>query len=49
MRERSSVILIKQKKVALIKREWNEEVYYVVPGGGIEQGESPEQTAIRSV
>lgn len=33
--------------VALIKRVREGQEYYVFPGGGIENGESPEQAAIR--
>lgn len=47
MRERSSVVLIQNNKVGLIKRDWNESVYYVFPGGGIEPGETPESAAER--
>ena len=36
-------------KVAVIKRNRDGKEYYVFPGGGIEDGESPEQAAIREV
>ncbi|WP_438824878.1 NUDIX hydrolase [Bacillus sp. JJ722] len=47
MRDRGSVVLIQNKKVGLIKRIREDSVYYVFPGGGIEEGETPEETAIR--
>lgn len=47
MRNRSSAILIVHNKVALIKRVREKCVYYVFPGGGIEEGETPEEAAIR--
>src|SRR4051812_9416940 len=47
MRNRSASVIIENNKVALIKRTRDGKVYYVFPGGGIEQGESPEQAAIR--
>ncbi|WHY70576.1 NUDIX hydrolase [Fictibacillus enclensis] len=49
MRNRSSVILIQNKKVGLIKRVREGSVYYVFPGGGIEEGETPERAAKREV
>ena len=47
MRNRGSIILIDNKKVALIKRIREESTYYVFPGGGIEKGETPESAAAR--
>lgn len=47
MRNRSSVILIENNKVGLIKRVRDGSVYYVFPGGGIEKGETPEKAAKR--
>lgn len=47
MRDRSSVVIVNNQKVALIKRVKEDAVYYVFPGGGIEQGESPEEAARR--
>ena len=47
MRNRSAFVIIENNKVALIKRTRDGKVYYVFPGGGIEQGESPELAAIR--
>ncbi|SOC42583.1 NUDIX hydrolase [Ureibacillus acetophenoni] len=47
MRHRSSVVIIENKQVALIKRIREASVYYVFPGGGIESGETPEDAAKR--
>jgi len=49
MRDRGSAVLIKNKKVALIKRIKNSVTYYVFPGGGIELGETPEVATKREV
>ena len=47
MRNRGSVIIIEEGKVALIKRNRNGSIYYVFPGGGIEDGETPEMASER--
>lgn len=47
MRNRASSVIIENNKVALVKRVRAGQEYYVFPGGGIEQDESPEQAAIR--
>jgi 8-oxo-dGTP diphosphatase len=44
---RSRAIIVRKHHIALIKRQRDKLTYYVVPGGGREPGESPEQTAIR--
>nr|WP_239454166.1 NUDIX domain-containing protein [Bacillus suaedaesalsae] len=49
LRNRGSAVIIQNGKVALIKRTKSEEVYYVFPGGGVEEGESPEEATIREV
>lgn len=47
MRDRGSCTLFRDRKIALIKRIRDGDVYYVFPGGGIEKGETPEQTTKR--
>lgn len=44
---RSRAIIIRKQHIALIKRLRDGQEYYVIPGGGMEPGETPEQTAIR--
>lgn len=47
MRDRASVIIVEKDKVALIKRIRDNSTYFVFPGGGIENGETPEEGAKR--
>ncbi|HMB25411.1 MAG TPA: NUDIX domain-containing protein [Anaerolineales bacterium] len=47
MRTRAGVVLIQDNKVALIERHRAGLHYFVFPGGGVDEGESPEQAAIR--
>ena len=49
MRDRSGAIIELDGKIAIIKRFRNNHEYYVFPGGGIEEGETPEEAAIREV
>lgn len=47
MRDRGSLIIIENGKVALIRRIRDGSVYYVFPGGGIVKGETPKEGAKR--
>jgi len=47
LRDRAGVILVENNHVALIKRIRNNSVYYVFPGGGIDEGEDPKTAAKR--
>jgi 8-oxo-dGTP diphosphatase len=47
LRNRSAVVLIENEKVALMKRIREGSIYYVFPGGGIEDGETPAEGAKR--
>ena len=47
MRIRAGIVLIKDNRVALIERRRAGLNYFVFPGGGVDEGESPEQAAIR--
>ncbi|WP_308810542.1 MULTISPECIES: NUDIX domain-containing protein [Bacillaceae] len=47
MRNRSSVVIIENMKVVLIQRIRDGSIYYVFPGRGIENGETPEAGAKR--
>ncbi|WP_062237052.1 NUDIX hydrolase [Fictibacillus sp. FJAT-27399] len=46
-RTRGSAVLMEEGRVALIKRIKDDEVYYVFPGGGTEDGETPEEAVVR--
>jgi 8-oxo-dGTP pyrophosphatase MutT (NUDIX family) len=47
MRIRAGIVLIEDHKVALIERHRAGLHYFVFPGGGVDEGESPEHAAIR--
>jgi 8-oxo-dGTP pyrophosphatase MutT (NUDIX family) len=47
MRQRSGIILIEENKLALIERHRAGKHYFAFPGGGVDEGESPQQAAIR--
>ena len=47
MRIRAGIVLIQDNKVALIERHRAGLDYFVFPGGGVDEGESPERAAIR--
>jgi len=49
MRIRAGVILIEEGKVALIERYRAGKHYYVFPGGGMDEGETPERAAVREM
>lgn len=45
---RGAIVLVEDGRLALIRRERGEEApYYVFPGGGVEEGETPEDAAVR--
>ncbi len=48
-RNRSAGIILKGDEILLMHRFNNGKEYYVFPGGGIEDGESPEYTCSREV
>ena len=47
MRIRAGIVLIQDGKVALIERHRAGLDYFVFPGGGMDEGESPEEAAVR--
>lgn len=47
MRVRAGVILVSGGRLAVIRRVREGRTYYVIPGGGVEEGETPEQAAAR--
>jgi 8-oxo-dGTP diphosphatase len=46
---RSSAIIVKDNKILLIHRKKDNQEYWVFPGGGVEEGETNEQTVLREV
>jgi 8-oxo-dGTP pyrophosphatase MutT (NUDIX family) len=49
MRIRAGVVLIEDDRVALIERFRDGNHYFVFPGGGADEGENPEEAAIREM
>ncbi|MDO9302728.1 MAG: NUDIX domain-containing protein [Anaerolineales bacterium] len=47
MRSRSAIVLIEDNKLALIERHRAGRHYFAFPGGGVDEGETPQQAAIR--
>ena len=46
---RASAIIKKENAVLLMRREREGRVYYVLPGGTVEDGETPEAACVREV
>lgn len=44
---RAAVVLLEGDRICLIERRRAGKLYYLFPGGGIEEGETPQQAAIR--
>lgn len=49
MRDRSLAFVIRDRKILVERLFYNNRFFYSIPGGGIEQGETPAQTAIREL
>lgn len=47
MRNRAGIILIHEGKLALIERHRQGRHYFAFPGGGVDEGETDEQAAVR--
>lgn len=47
--ERAAVIIIQNNRILLMHRFYEGIEYYVFPGGGVEEGESPEDGVIREL
>jgi len=47
MRTRAGIILIEDNKLALIERHRAGRNYFAFPGGSVDEGETPEQAAVR--
>lgn len=46
---RAAGIVIKDSSILLMERKRDDQHYYVFPGGGVEEGETPEQAAVREL
>ena len=44
---RARVVIVQDGRVALIKRVRDGTTYYIFPGGGVEDGETPAEAAVR--
>ena len=49
IRPRAAAVVLDGDRVLLIKRHWRGRDYAVLPGGGIEAGETPEVAALREL
>lgn len=47
--KRAAALIIKNQQILLMHRFKNNHEYYAIPGGTIEYGETPRQTAIREI
>jgi mutator protein MutT len=47
--DRSAGIVLLNSEILLMERKRNEEHFWVFPGGKVEDGETPEQTAVREI
>lgn len=47
MRVRAGVVILRDDRVALIRRQRHGRIHYTFPGGGVEPGETPEAAAVR--
>ncbi|KKP90257.1 MAG: hypothetical protein UR94_C0029G0014 [Parcubacteria group bacterium GW2011_GWA2_36_10] len=48
-KQRSAVIILKEDEILLMRRNKFGEKYFTIPGGTIEPGEDPKETAIREI
>jgi ADP-ribose pyrophosphatase YjhB (NUDIX family) len=48
-RKRVSVVILKDGKVLFLRRVKPDREYFVIPGGGVENGESIEEALVREV
>lgn len=49
MNLRAAGIIIKNNQILLMHRRKNDQEYWVIPGGHVEGGETPEQTVQREI
>lgn len=48
-RDRSQAMVVNGNKILLVKHIMNGREFYCMPGGGIEEGETPEEAALREL
>ncbi len=48
-RDRSQAMVIKDDKILLVKHEMHGRIFFCLPGGGIEENETPEEAALREL
>lgn len=48
-RDRSQAMVIRDNKILLVKHRLFGREFYCLPGGGIDEGESPEEAAVREL
>lgn len=49
LNKRAAAVIVKDDKILLMRRVKNGREYFVFPGGGIHEGETPEEAAIREL
>lgn len=49
MRQRGIALVVRNGKILMEKLTYGNRTFYSVPGGGIEEGETPEEAAIREL
>ena len=49
MRDRSVAFVVRDGKILMERLTYGGRTFYSIPGGGIEDGETPEQAAIREL
>ncbi|MEE1078062.1 MAG: NUDIX domain-containing protein [Agathobacter sp.] len=49
MRHRSMAFVVRDNKILMEKVYYDNRYFYTIPGGGIEENETPEEAAIREL